>query len=146
MNTTSPKSRFAKFLDQFAIGVETAEGHMVYVRWHGNVGYVTLGDRTVARLELSEFGYQGHWSGMKVSVVDGMNGRVDECSFMFHDYFTQEDRVDDRVKDQPNAGFYAWSSNGGELGWYIAKPKNTEAFSSAVCEYLKTWQRHVPAG
>lgn len=142
MNTTSPKSRFAKFLDQFAIGVETDTGAMAYVRWHGNVGYVTLGQRTVARIELSEFGYQGRWSGFRVTITDGVNGRVDECNFMFHDYFDAKDRVDGRVQEHPNQAFHAWSSNGGPVDWYIAKPKSAKPISSAISEHLRFWQAH----
>lgn len=144
MNTTSPKSRFAKFLDQFAIGVENEKGAFQYVKWHGNVGYISLGARTVARIELSEFGYQGNWSGFVVTITDGINGKVDTCNFHFHDYFDARDRVDTRVKDHPNQAFYAWSSNGGEVDWYIAKPKSPKPIASAINDHLKFWQGHRP--
>ncbi len=144
MNTTSPKSRFAKFLDQFAIGVENEKGSLEYVKWHANVGYLSLGPRTAARIELSEFGYQSHWSGFKVTVVDSVHGRVDECAFHFHDYFNQSDRVDDRVRERPEQAFYAWSNNGCPLEWYIARPKSPRPITSAICEYLKFWQARRP--
>lgn len=144
MSTTSPKSRFTKFLDQFAIGAENEAGTMEYVRWHGNVGYVSLGPRTIARIELSEFGHSGHWSGFKVSVVDGVTGRLDECSFKFHDYLTKEDRVDDRT-DMPDQAFHAWESSSSsrkDLDWYIARPRSSKPVSNAINEYLRFWQAH----
>ena len=60
MSTSSPKSRFAKFLDHFAFCVEKMNGNVEYVRWHENVGYIVLSYTTTARIELSEFGYQGN--------------------------------------------------------------------------------------
>lgn len=140
MNTTSPKSRYAKFLDQFAIGVENERGHMEYVRWHGNVGYVALNACVVARVELSDRGYQGHFDKLEVQIIHRASGKLDVLTFEFNDYLTQADRVDGR-NDQPDQRFHAWASSGkSTLDWYIAKPKTAKPVSNAINEYLMFWQ------
>lgn len=148
MNTTSPKCRYAKFLSQFDFAVENHDSSkndgMVHVRWHGNVGYVDLGYNAliVARIELSDRGYQGTFDKFDVQVIHRVNGKLDAITFSFGDYLTKEDRADDRVKDQPDQAFYAWSgsSNKSSIDWYIARPKSVAAVTQAVNEYLRMWQ------
>lgn len=144
MSTSSPKSRFAKFLDQFAIGLEDEKGTFKYVHWHGNVGYVDVAKGIIARIEFSDAGYVDHYDKFVVSVVNAATGKLDVVTFNFNDYLTKADRVDNRVSDQPDQRFHAWSggvSKDREVDWYIAKPRSVKAFSNAVNEYLRMWQR-----
>lgn len=148
MNTTTPKCRYAKFLSQFEFGaedVDRASGNdFVRARWHGNVGYVDLGSKAgiIARIELSDRGYQGKFDKFDVQVIHRVNGKLDAITFHFQDYFKKEDRADDRVKDQPDQAFYAWSgsSNKSSIDWYIARPKSVHAIVRAINEYLSMWQ------
>jgi len=146
MNTTTPSSRFAKFLSQFTFMVEnvdTSKGDgMNRVRWTGKVGYVELGSISccVARIELSEQGYQGNYSAFEVEIIHRVNGKLDSLTVAFHDALDPADRSDNRGKD--HKGFWGWAANGGEIGWYIATPtaNNVKNVDKAVNEYLKMWQ------
>lgn len=142
MNTTSPSSRFAKFVNQFAFGVDRkgdnrAEG----VRWTGKVGYVDLGPNAllVARIELDEQGYQGRYSAFRVDIIHRVNGKLDSLVFAFSDLLDPKKRSDER---RDHEGFYGWASNGGEIWWYIATPtaSNIKNVVAAVNEYLGMWQ------
>lgn len=152
MNTTSPTSRYAKFLSQFAFAVEGPrqdrlnayhENPMYEVKWTGNVGYVELGSvaGALARIELSDWGCQGTYTGFRVDIISRVNGKLDSLQFEFNDILDPKDRTDGREKD--HSSFHGWSSSGKkDIDWYIAKPseKNIKHFVAAVNEYLKMWQ------
>lgn len=137
-------SRYAKFLSQFEFHVKTPRNDYPRadqnVLWHGNVGYVDLGSKSliIARIELSDRGYQNHFDKFEVQVIHRVNGKLDSCTFEFGDYLKKEDRCDGRLKDQPDISFHA--SGGKELEWYIAVPKSVAAITYAVNEYLRMWQ------
>jgi hypothetical protein len=150
MTTTSPKCRYAKFLSQFDFKVwnghtpSNTDDGMIHVRWHANVGYVDFGYKTpiVARIELSDLGYKGMFDKFDVQVIHRSSGRLDTITFNFGDYFTKDDRSDNRVKDMPDQVFYAWSGSSSEssVDWYIARPKSVAALVQAVNEYLRMWR------
>jgi hypothetical protein len=153
MNTTSPNSRYAKFLSQFPFAVEKPRQDvgngskpelMNHVRWTGKVGYLELGtiSGAIARIELSDWGSQGTYMGFRVDVISRVNGKLDSMQFEFNDILDPKDRTDGREKD--HASFHGWSSGSGksEIDWYIAKPspKNVKHFVAAVNEYLTMWR------
>ncbi len=152
MNTTSPTSRYAKFLSQFPFAVEKPQQdlgngskpeRLNHVRWTGNVGYVELGSACgcLARVELvrgdTTFG------AFRVDIISRVNGKLDSLTFEFNDILDPKDRDDSRPDQK---GFHAWSSSSGPdskaLDWYIAKPspKNIKHFVATVNEYLTMWQ------
>ncbi len=145
MSTTSAMSRYAKFLSQFEFAVVSPGNHYPkadqHVTWHGNVGYIDLGRGSllVARIELSDRGHQDHFDKFTVDIIHRANGKLDSCTFEFGDFLKKDDRCDDRLRDQPDAKFYAWSKNN-QLEWYIAKPKSVAAVTQAVNTYLRMWQ------
>ena len=153
MNTTSPTSRYAKFLSQFSFGVEkpqqdvgngTRPERVNNVRWTGNVGYVELGSVSgcVARIELVR--NDTTCSSFRVDIISRVNGKLDSLTFEFNDILDPKDRVDNRPEQN---GFHAWSSSAGSAGvkeydWYIAKPspKNLKHYVATVNEYLAMWR------
>lgn len=156
MNTTSPTSRYAKFLSQFPFGVEkpqqdvgggTRPERVSNVRWTGNVGYVELGSvcGCLARIELVRA--DTTFGRFRVDIISRVNGKLDSLTFEFNDILDPKDRVDNRPEMN---GFHAWSSSvpgsgstgTKDLDWYIAKPspKSIKHFVATVNEYLAMWQ------
>jgi len=126
MNTSSPNSRFAGFLERF----QFERG----IRWYGNVGYISL-NNNVARIELTDRGCVGYFDRFNVQIINRAKGQVDSIDFRFDDYFAQSSRIDAR-NDMPKQKFHAWASSSDKpLNWYIAFPKSVDPITKAIDEY-----------
>lgn len=114
------------------------------VDWYDRLGlYPLYNTPCVAQLCLDVRGTIGVYPGFRVAIVHPCNGKICEHYFLFDDYLPTDmaNRQDER-HDYPRPGEYCFRvlpSQGWD--WFIAIPKNTFAFTAAVCRYIDAMDR-----
>lgn len=98
-----------------------------------------LNNDTIAKFILSDRGYKDHFTGYMVTIINKKHGIVDETFFSFEEYFTNTDRVDKRIDDQPNQQIYGWADQSAKkVEWYIAIPSQ-----KAINKMVKTMLDYI---
>jgi hypothetical protein len=108
------------------------------VAWSADQGIVLM-DRDRRAVITLRIDINGNAGSMHVAIVHKRRGTIAERSFTFGDYLSKEmaHRKDQRADYM--GGIYA-ARLGGPLHWYIAEPKSTKPFTSAVEAYIASWR------
>lgn len=106
--------------------------------YSGRACYIKLGDTNRAKLELVTQGTADHYEALRVTVLNRLDGPVDQHTMLFRDLIDMAGIRDDCFRrDIP----YAWTYNG-RTEWYAYQPTAADygTIGAAVNEYLEVFQ------
>lgn len=97
------------------------------IKAFGNSGVMKLNDDVQAKLNLIHTSIMNQYDAIEVVIIHKINGVLDRQVFSFNDYFSTQDRIDNRLNDI-STNFYVTTTTN---SWYICKPSD-EAISKFI--------------
>lgn len=100
------------------------------IDWFGHIGYHKMANGKVAKIYIDIAGVSGTYVGVRTEIINKDEGKVDQLFIQFSDVMEMTDFRADEYSDLRVISHCGWD-------WYIRRPKDENAMSKAIFDYIK---------
>jgi hypothetical protein len=101
------------------------------ITWYDTEGVYRLDDNRVVTITLSDVGTRDHYNGYVVEIFNKQNGSIVKKFFRFQFHL--------EMNHNGRKFYYVWYQ-GGNLDWYISRPKNTKDMVKTIFDYINKFK------